>query len=174
MTIREAPLFRQSLLSSRTSFSSSRRERARSVIDNVVPRRCGGLGTSLPIRQSAGLTWISWGNLGNLMLSLDHHLRRVGLELNGIFPAPFWHSSPSIPGRTLLGLLWGIWEARPVAGSRSTLSTRAWVEARPSAVVRRQLCWRCVAEARSVGGLRGTARLVSSVSAPDHNLSYNR
>jgi transposase len=68
------------------------------------------------------------GDLGDRALSRNHHLRRFVLEFSGILPTPFWHSSPSILGWTLLGPLSGMWEARHAGKvGVSGESLRRWV-----------------------------------------------
>src|SRR4051794_24555227 len=52
------------------------------------------------------------GDLGYRPGRLDHHFHGLVLELRCELPAPFSHKSSSVPGRTLLGPVSGIWEAR--------------------------------------------------------------
>ena len=52
------------------------------------------------------------GDLGDRPGRLDHHLHGLVFELRRELPTPFSHRSSSVPGRTLLGPVSGIWEAR--------------------------------------------------------------
>src|SRR3954465_13132976 len=65
-----------------------------------------------PVPESAFVHLNFPGDLGYRPGRLDHHFHGLVLELRCELPAPFSHRSSSVPGRTLLGPVSGIWEAR--------------------------------------------------------------
>src|SRR3954447_21313187 len=83
-----------------------------------------------PVPESAFVHLNFPGDLGYRPGRLDHHFHGLVLELRCELPAPFSHRSFSVPGRTLLGPVSGIWEARQagwgVGPGRGRLSRVSW------------------------------------------------
>ena len=68
--------------------------------------------------------------LGDPAWSFNHQPCRFVLKLRCALPASFWHLLPSVPVRTLLGRVSGMWEARHRVddGIDTTIRIRTMIE----------------------------------------------
>src|SRR6266540_3019545 len=127
--------------SSRTSRSISRRRARSEMLKGGSSSTCSARYLFTQFPRVPSLTWISRATSAIGRDVSIHHLHSLVLELRREFPAPFRHRSSSIPGRTLLGPLSGIWEARQRSVARLWPSSRT--RRGGSCAVREASWWRC-------------------------------